>query len=455
MPRCFLLMLQRLRNQRTSLTGSGGMDLDGEGDYLLATQNLFPQDTVHFSIGEYLSAGIRQYRRPKHHRFVPVNGGHKHYLSPRKWKRHFWRTHNFLGRIGLGDKDKRLNASELLQAEFERWTKGDSREWLLESHKMAAVTQKYGEIESVAGLGAHSLVLLSHKVQDCNPRLNHYYVLKVFRRGPEQTKDDYCRRVASEYSIASSLHHRNIVETFELVPLEYGGLCGCMEYCPGGDLHSYIVSTRRLWEEEADCFLTQLMRGILYLHEMGIAHRDLKPENLLLTSNGCLKIADFGNAECFRLAWEDSVHMSNRRCGSAPYISPEQYLAQPFDPRYVDIWAAAIIYIAMRAGRNPWKTATVEDECFRDYVEDCKLQRQYFLINDISHVRLSLSFLSLTWLIPFLTGTKLQPSALHAEYRFLASARSGRDSFFSVASESSLLSGYQPSFDSSVRNLSF
>lgn len=126
-----------------------------------------------------------------------------------------------------------------------------------------------------------------------------------------------------------------------------------MEYCSGGDLYSFIVALRYFITEEADCFFKQLMRGVLYLHEIGIAHRNLKPENLLLTDRGYLKISDFGNAECFRLAWENQVYLSTRCCGLASYISPEQYLNQPFNPRKVDIWAAAIVYIAMRAGRYP------------------------------------------------------------------------------------------------------
>ncbi|KAL2823275.1 kinase-like domain-containing protein [Aspergillus cavernicola] len=393
MPHCFLPFLQRLRKQTASLTRAEDTKFDEEGNYLLATQDLTPQHGVHFPRGEYPSAGITQYYRPKQDRFVQMNGGHRHYLSPPKSKRHSWGNTGLLDWIGLRDKGKRSNGSESLRTEWEQWTGSGSGGWPVESHKMAAITQKYGDIETVAGCGTHALVLLSHKVHRCNPHLDRYYALKIFCRGPEQTEFDYRRRVTLEYSITSSLHHDNIVMTFELLPLGYGNLCGCMEYCSGGDLHSLIVASRRLWEEEADCFFKQLMHGILYLHEMGIAHRDLKPENLLLTDRGCLKISDFGNAECFRLAREDQVHMSTRRCGSAPYISSEQYLAQPFDPRYVDIWAAAIVYIAMRAGRNPWKLATVKDECFRDYIEDCKVGRQYFLIKDISHVRLSLSFL--------------------------------------------------------------
>ncbi|KAF5857838.1 serine/threonine-protein kinase HAL4/sat4 [Aspergillus alliaceus] len=109
---------------------------------------------------------------------------------------------------------------------------------------------------------------------------------------------------------------------------------------------------------------------------MGVAHRDLKPENLLLSSRGCLKISDFGNAECFRLAWENQVHMSSKRCDTGPYISPEQYSNEEFDPRPVDLWAAGIIYVVMRSGRRPWKIANDTDECFRDYLEDRRTQEQ-------------------------------------------------------------------------------
>ncbi|KAL4862939.1 hypothetical protein BDV12DRAFT_178106 [Aspergillus spectabilis] len=391
MPRCFQPFLQRLHKQKASLTHVGDIELEGESNYLLSTQNLTIRDVIYFPIGAFPSPGIRQNYLPKQDRFVRMDGGHRHYLSISRSKRHFWRIKSLLDWIGLGDKGKCSNGSKSLWTAWEEWTESGSGGWPVESHKMAAITQKYGDIETVAGFGTHAFVLLLHKAQGCGPHLDRYYALKIFRRGPEQTELDYCRRVSSEYSITSSLRHPNIIEVFELLPLGYGNLCGCMEYCSGGDLHSLIVASRRLWEEEADCFFKQLMRGILYLHEMGIAHRDLKPENLLLTDRGCLKISDFGNAECFRLAWEDQVHMSTRRCGSAPYISSEQYLAQPFDPRYADIWAAAIVYIAMRVGRNPWKLATVKDECFRDYFEHRKIGRQYFLIKDISHVRLSLS----------------------------------------------------------------
>ncbi|CAG7930278.1 unnamed protein product [Penicillium olsonii] len=125
------------------------------------------------------------------------------------------------------------------------------------------------------------------------------------------------------------------------------------------------------------------MRGVNYIYEMGIAHRDLKPENLLLSSNGCLKISDFGSAECFRLGWENQVHMSRTRRGSRPFVSPEQYLCEEFDPRSVDIWAAAMTYLVMRTGRIPWKIATDQDESFRDYVADRIVGKGHFFMEEI------------------------------------------------------------------------
>lgn len=441
MPHSFQPLIQRLRKQTASLTQTGGIQPEGEDSRPLFTHDPTPEHEMPF-----LKRGLPFPRdKPndlaKQDRFVRINGGHRHDLSRQKSKRHFCPNTRLLDWMGLGGKIMRLNGSNSLQTEWEQWAESASGGWPVESHKMAAITQKYGEIETVAGFGNHALVLLSHKVQACNPRLDRYYAVKIFRRGPDQTGFDYNRRVTSEYSITSSLHHRNVIQIFELLPLGYGNLCECMEYCSGGDLHSLIVASRRLHEEEADCFLKQLMLGILYLHEMGIAHRDLKPENLLLTDRGCLKISDFGNAECFRLAWEGRIQLSTTRCGSAPYISPEQYLTQPLDPRFVDIWAAAIVYLAMRAGRNPWKLATAKDECYRDYIEDCKVGRQYFLIKDISHVRLSLSFLSFSWLILYHPGTKLQRPPLHVEHQSRASARSDRDPFFSVAPGNPVLSG--------------
>ncbi|RDH26777.1 protein kinase-like protein [Aspergillus welwitschiae] len=235
--------------------------------------------------------------------------------------------------------------------EWKEWAESRPGGSPVESDELAMVTQEYGQIEEIVGLGSQDVVLMSHKTY--KPQHNCCYALKIFLQGQKPMQYDHRRRVIAEFSIAYSLHHPNIIKTFDLLPSS------------GGDLFSLTIASRQLLPKESDCFFKQLVCGVLYLHEEHIAHRDLKLENLLLTDRGCLKISDFGNAECFRISRKDRVHMSTRCRGSAPYISSEQYLEEPFDPRKTDIWAAAIVYIAMRAGRNPWNTATDRDECFK------------------------------------------------------------------------------------------
>jgi len=124
-----------------------------------------------------------------------------------------------------------------------------------------------------------------------------------------------------------------------------------------------------------------------YMHQMGVAHRDLKPENLLLTTNGALKITDFGNGECFRMAWEKEAHMTCGLCGSAPYIAPEEYTDKEFDPRAVDVWATGVIYMAMRTGRHLWRVAKKdEDEFFEKYLEGRKDEGGYTPIENLHRV---------------------------------------------------------------------
>ncbi|CAG7950375.1 unnamed protein product [Penicillium salamii] len=269
--------------------------------------------------------------------------------------------------------------------EWELGIKSPSQNEVTACENMAVLSRKYGEIYDTVGRGSSGVILLSHKVQEWHPNIDCFYAIKVFRRGTQTSETDYRSRIGAEFSISSSLQHQNVIRIFDLLQIGSDSLCECMEYCSGGDLHSLIVAKGQLEKAEADCFFKQLMRGVNYIHEMGIAHRDLKPENLLLTSNGCLKISDFGDADCFRLAWETDIHMSRTRRGSRPYVSPEQYLDQEFDPRSVDIWAAAVTYVAMRTGKIPWNTATNDDESFRDYVADRRIGRGYYLIDDICH----------------------------------------------------------------------
>ena len=162
------------------------------------------------------------------------------------------------------------------------------------------------------------------------------YAVKEFRkRGKHEDEADYVKKVKSEYSIAHSLHHPNIVHTVRLCT-HHGRWNHVMEYCPQGELFS-LVQRRYLGESDRLCLFKQLLRGVAYLHGHGIAHRDIKLENLLMTNEGHLKITDFGVSEVFcgehpglgAAAGQCGTNMRESRrsapgiCGSLPYIAPE------------------------------------------------------------------------------------------------------------------------------------
>ncbi|SCV04939.1 LANO_0G14774g1_1 [Lachancea nothofagi CBS 11611] len=252
---------------------------------------------------------------------------------------------------------------------------------------MVSFAQKYGRCQEVVGKGAFGVVRICHKKSQEGPSGEKLYAVKEFRRRDTESPEKYSRRLTSEFCISSSLKHTNIIMPLDLFQDAKGDYCQVMEYCCGGDLFTLIIAAGKLEYLEADCFFKQLIRGVVYMHEMGVCHRDLKPENLLLTSNGVLKITDFGNSECFRMAWEKDIHLSGGVCGSSPYIAPEEYVHEEFDPRPVDIWACGVIYMAMRTGRQLWSTAQKEDEFYAKYLKGRKDEAGYEPIETLKRAR--------------------------------------------------------------------
>ncbi|KAK7551438.1 kinase-like domain-containing protein [Phyllosticta citricarpa] len=210
------------------------------------------------------------------------------------------------------------------------------------------------------------------------------FAAKQFRtKDKDETEDDYLKKIKSEFSINKSCHHPNIVESIRLCK-HNGRWSHIMEFCPHGELYDLVKRGLFIPPQfgghyrAADrlCFFKQLCRGVLYLHDHGIAHRDLKLENLLLDNEGHLKISDFGVSEVFcgehpglRAArGECGVNMGEIRlckpglCGSPPYIAPEILDKRgPYDPRAVDVWSSAICLFYM-CNQQPWGSADPKND---------------------------------------------------------------------------------------------
>lgn len=245
--------------------------------------------------------------------------------------------------------------------------------------------QKYGLCQEVIGRGAFGVVKIAQK-KISDHKLN-YYAVKEFCRRAQESEKDYSQRLAREFCISSSLKNIHIINTLDLLKDAKGDYCEVMEFCSGGDLYTLVIAAGKLEYIEADCFFKQLVRGVSYMHTMGVAHRDIKPENILLTADGNLKITDFGTSECFSYAWEeDKIYYFQGVIGSLPYIAPELYLKKDYDLRPADVWACGVVYMAMRTGRQLWRT-TNNDEFYEEYLAGRKDAKGYGPIESLKRAR--------------------------------------------------------------------
>ncbi|KXS15774.1 Pkinase-domain-containing protein, partial [Gonapodya prolifera JEL478] len=254
-----------------------------------------------------------------------------------------------------------------------------------------SLSDKYGLIGKHLGKGANAVVRLAKKVDDWQKQPTYYAVKKFRKRGKDEHKRDYIKKVIAEFCISSSLHHPNVVEAADLVKDDDGRWCEIMEYLPGGDLYGRMAADKITTHDEINCYFMQLLKGVEYLHSIGVAHRDLKPENLILTAKcDTLKIADFGSSFVFRTPWSTELQLARGACGSGPYIAPEEWLMdddgrpKPYDASKVDVWACGVIYYTLFHNSVPWREAQPSDVHFRAYVTTLRREKPFTPIDSLA-----------------------------------------------------------------------
>ncbi|KAJ3170072.1 serine/threonine-protein kinase HAL4/sat4 [Geranomyces variabilis] len=249
----------------------------------------------------------------------------------------------------------------------------NSQRGLHRSPSESSMADKYGKISKseVLGKGANAVVRLAHKRDATTPeQAEQLFAVKEFRkRRKGETQREYIKKLIAEFCISSNMHHENVIQTVDLIQDERERWCEVMEYMPGGDLYSLIASGELTDPDEKFCLFKQLVKGVAYLHSVGVAHRDLKPENLLLDAEkGILKITDFGVSEVFRTCFEKSPRKASGICGSEPYIAPEEWHSPAgYDATKADVWACGIILYTMLQASIPWRVAKTLDPHYAKY----------------------------------------------------------------------------------------
>jgi tetratricopeptide (TPR) repeat protein len=153
--------------------------------------------------------------------------------------------------------------------------------------------------------------------------------------------DDQRLAITREFRTLSTLRHPNIVSV-----IEYGFHDAqpyfTMEYLP--DAKAFDKASDRKIEH-----LTQVLQALGYLHRRGILHRDLKPGNVLITSDGVVKVLDFG------LALDTMRDQSSEIGGTLRYMAPELFMEEPASVGS-DLWALGVMICEMDGNRHPFHT---------------------------------------------------------------------------------------------------
>ena len=212
------------------------------------------------------------------------------------------------------------------------------------------------EIVSAVGSGGMGVV---YRARDT--RLGRDVALKVM--APHIASDPVMRsRFETEARAVASLTHPGILSIYELAIAD-GVPFAVMELLEGRNLRERIAAGPLPWREAVD-IAAAIADGLAAAHAKGIVHRDLKPENVFLTSDGHVKILDFGLA-LQRLEVAEGPTVAHTAAGvvlgTFGYMSPEQVTGERVDGR-TDLFALGCLLYEMLTGRQLFTGATPQEQ---------------------------------------------------------------------------------------------
>eukprot|EP00756_Hemistasia_phaeocysticola_P057630 Hpha_TRINITY_DN34237_c0_g1::TRINITY_DN34237_c0_g1_i1::g.34400::m.34400 len=223
------------------------------------------------------------------------------------------------------------------------------REWRQTSRSLGAGA--FGEV--LLGVGADASLVAIKTI--LLPKIRKESINKSRRRAwggggggvsPEEAQrrlDDLVREV----EILTKVTHPNIVNyRASLVSRDTGTAKVIMEFVGGGSLADLLSVAGTLPIGAVRKYMQGLSQGLNYIHSHGIIHRDLKPGNILLTSDGLVKLADFGAAVQLARLVDETI-------GTPQYMAPELCRGHGVGPAS-DVWSVGIILCELLTSSLPW-----------------------------------------------------------------------------------------------------
>ncbi|KZV66238.1 hypothetical protein PENSPDRAFT_755870 [Peniophora sp. CONT] len=173
-------------------------------------------------------------------------------------------------------------------------------------------------------------------------------------------------QIMSEIDLLKNLNHPNIVKYKGFVKTREF-LYIILEFCENGSLNHICKRFGKFPENLVAVYISQVLEGLVYLHDQGVIHRDIKGANILTTKDGAVKLADFGvasNTTAAGAASDDAV------VGSPYWMAPE-VIEQSGATTASDIWSVGCTVIELLEGRPPYHFLKPMPALYRIVQDDC------------------------------------------------------------------------------------
>ena len=171
------------------------------------------------------------------------------------------------------------------------------------------------------------------------------------------------RVITLEIDLLKNLDHPNIVKYRGFVK-SADTLDIILEYCENGSLHSISKNFGKFPENLVGMYMSQVLHGLLYLHDQGVIHRDIKGANILTTKQGLVKLADFGVA-----TKTTTIHGESSVVGTPYWMAPE-VIELSGATTASDIWSLGCTVIELLDGRPPYHKLQPMHALFRIVNDD-------------------------------------------------------------------------------------
>ncbi|MBI3206599.1 MAG: serine/threonine protein kinase [Myxococcales bacterium] len=210
------------------------------------------------------------------------------------------------------------------------------------------------------------------------PTIGSRVAIKVLSAAASSTSG-IVDRFFAEARAANHIRHESIVNVIDLAVLPDERPYIVMEYLEGASLSDHFEAHQPFPLGFLARLALEALSALEAAHAHGITHRDLKPDNLFVTTLGRVKVLDFGIAKLHpELGGQSDSTRTGALLGTPQYMSPEQALGQPVDPR-ADLYSLGVVLYEGATGRRPFEADSLF-ELLRQHIEasplaPCALRR--------------------------------------------------------------------------------